>query len=124
MGIRRIVVTQRASETDEWYYNMPQMPHRMPELPQYIKENFVNTGLLTRSFLFQVPPNDLRRITVWEWPDQQAHDAWYADPKIQEYEQSRIDFYAGQPGVNVVFDQIESTDIEFNSADYYYRDFG
>lgn len=115
MGIRRINIIDRASETDEWYVTVP---HRIPDLPEYVKINFQDTGMLVKNLLYKIPPNDLRRIVVWEWADQQSYDAYCADPRIQAYEQDKTNFYAGLPNVNVVFEHVENTDQELDLQQY------
>jgi len=115
MVVRRVRITDRATENDEWYFTTP---HRIPDLPAYIKANFIDTGLLLKNTTIKVPPGDLRRIGVLEWPDQQSYDAYYADPRIQAYEQDKTNFYAGLPNVNVVFDHVETTDQEFDITQY------
>lgn len=115
MGIRRINIIDRATENDEWYVTVP---HRIPDMPDYVKTNFQDTGMLVKNLLFKIPPNDLRRIVVWEWTDQQAYDAYRTDSKIQEYEQHKANFYANSPNVNVVFDHVENTDQELDLQQY------
>ena len=115
MGIRRINIIDRASETDEWYVTVP---HRIPDMPGYVKTNFQDTGMLVKNLLYKIPPNDLRRIVVWEWADQQSYDAYCADPKIQEYEQHKADFYANSSNVSVVFEHVENTDQELDLQQY------
>lgn len=114
MGVRRIVVTERLSTTDEWYFTVP---HRIPGLPEYVRTNFTDTGVLTKSLVMN-SANGLQRLTVWEWPDQASYDTYYADSEIQNYEQHRADFYANTPNVNVVHDTVQSTDEPFRAQDY------
>lgn len=115
MGIRKVRITDRATENDEWYFTTP---HRIPDLPAYIKANFRDTGMLVKDLLYKIPPGDLRRIAVWEWADQQSYDAYCADPKIQEYEQHKANFYANSSNVNVVFEHVENTDQELDLQQY------
>jgi len=98
-------------------------PHRIPTLPDYIKTTYVNTGLLTKSYMVY-SPDQLRNVTIWEWPDQQAHDNYHADPVIQHYEQHKTDFYAANSNLRVVFDQVTSTDEPVYVNEILFTDYG